>query len=63
MKVPLQGPAPGTHVLGTPGKALGYLIVVAIVLVAVSTGFWILLGAALIMVIGLWAGEPRTSGE
>jgi len=63
MKVPLQGPARGTHVLGTSGKVLGYLIVAAIVLVALSTGLWILLGAALIMIIGLWAGEPRTGEE
>jgi len=63
MKVRLKGPAHEAHVLGTFGKVLGYLIVAAIIVVALSTGLWILLGAALIMIIGLRAGEPRFGEE
>ena len=47
----------GTHILGKTGKIFGWLIVIAIVLVAFFARIWILLGAALIMVLGLWAGE------
>ena len=48
-----------THILGTVGKIFGWTIVVAIVLVALFSGLWILLGAAIIMALGLWAGEGK----
>jgi hypothetical protein len=48
--------------LGTTGKII-WMIALAIVLVALFSGIWILLGAAFIMVAGLWMGEGRLAKD